>query len=202
MLEATELYQLTPLLKGILWVEVIVYLGLGLFEVFDDFLVKPKSWMTISDRPNGYLVLVDKVGHKMHATVCFLLGFVALNGITEGAVTRFELELCFVSLALLMMTIWMTMLPGRLGMFIVTLTKPEFWIQILMMAFFVDLIRPWVVMVCLGLNGWGVIVYFAQTRRHLFRRFEYSAVRDDLVEVGLEQAKIDSLDKMAGFKRL
>lgn len=201
MLESAELYALTPLLKGILWVEVIVYLGLGLFEVFDDFLIKPKAWMTLSDRPNGYLLLVDKVGHKMHATVCFLLGFVALNGILEGAVTRFELEIGFISLALLMMAIWMTMLPGRLGLFVVTLTKPEFWIQILMVAYFIDLIRPWVALVCLVLNGWGLLVYFFHTRRRVFRRFAYEAVRDDLIEVGLDQGRIDSMDKMAGFKQ-
>ncbi len=201
MLESAELYTLTPLLKGILWVEVIVYLGLGLYEVFDDFLIKPKAWMTLSDRPNGYLLLVDKVGHKMHATVCFLLGFVALNGILEGAVTRFELEIGFISLALLMMAIWMTMLPGRLGLFVVTLTKPEFWIQILMVAYFIDLIRPWVALVCLVLNGWGLLVYFFHTRRRVFRRFAYEAVRDDLIEVGLDQGRIDSMDKMAGYKR-
>ena len=201
MLESAELYSLTPLLKGILWVEVIVYLGLGFFEVFDDFLIKPKAWMTLSGRPNGYLLLVDKVGHKMHATVCFLLGFVALNGILEGAVTRFELEIGFISLALLMMAIWMTMLPGRLGLFVVTLTKPEFWIQILMVAYFIDLIRPWVALVCLVLNGWGLLVYFFHTRRRVFRRFAYEAVRDDLIEVGLDQGRIDSMDKMAGFKQ-
>jgi hypothetical protein len=201
VLESAELYALTPLLKGILWVEVIVYLGLGFFEVFDDFLIKPKAWMTLSGRPNGYLLLVDKVGHKMHATVCFLLGFVALNGILEGAVTRFELEIGFISLALLMMAIWMTMLPGRLGLFVVTLTKPEFWIQILMVAYFIDLIRPWVALVCLVLNGWGLLVYFFHTRRRVFRRFAYEAVRDDLIEVGLDQGRIESMDKMAGFKQ-
>ena len=41
--------------------------------------------------------------HKFHAIVCFFLGFIALNGIIEGAVTRFEIELLFIGLALIMM---------------------------------------------------------------------------------------------------
>ena len=141
MLSPTELYPLTPLLKGILWVEVLVYLGIGVYEIIDDFRVKPQPWMTLSNTPNSYLMIKEKVGHKMHGGLCFLLGFIALNGLIEGAVTRFELELCFVSLALLMMTIWMTLMPSRLGL-TVLLTKPEFWLQILMFGYFLPLIQP------------------------------------------------------------
>lgn len=71
MLSATELLTLTPLLKGVLWVEAIVYLGIGLYEIFDDFAVKPASWMILGARANSYLQIKDKVGRKMHAAICF-----------------------------------------------------------------------------------------------------------------------------------
>ena len=93
MLSSTELLPLTTGLQIVLWIEAIIYLGLGLFELFDDFLVRPKPWMFVDGRANGWLVLQHKVGHKMHAGICFLLGFIAANGLYEGAVTRFELEL-------------------------------------------------------------------------------------------------------------
>ena len=34
---SSELFELTLALKIVLWVEAIVYLGLGIFEIFDDF---------------------------------------------------------------------------------------------------------------------------------------------------------------------
>ena len=91
---ANDILELTPLLKGILWVELIVYMGIGLFEILDSFR-EDKPWVKRNGKLNSYLVMKETVGYKMHASVCFLLGFVALNGILEGAVTRFELELSF-----------------------------------------------------------------------------------------------------------
>ena len=58
----------------------------------------------------------DKMQHKFHAAICFFLGFIALNGIIEGAVTRFEIELLFIGLALIMMLLWMILPPGRLAL--------------------------------------------------------------------------------------
>ena len=199
MLSATELYALTPLLKGILWVEVIVYLGIGVYEILDDFRVKPQSWMTLGSTPNSYLMIKEKVGHKMHGGLCFLLGFIALNGLIEGAVTRFELELCFVSLALLMMTIWMTLMPGRLGLTVI-LTKPEFWLQILMFGCFLPLIQPWVVGLCLGLNLWGILVNVLQPRRQVLTPFAYQTLRRDAIEAGLGERELRSFDTLAGHK--
>ncbi|MDG1113854.1 MAG: hypothetical protein P8N63_08790 [Pseudomonadales bacterium] len=199
MLSATELYALTPLLKGILWVEVIVYLGIGVYEILDDFRVKPQSWMTLGSTPNSYLMIKEKVGHKMHGGLCFLLGFIALNGLIEGAVTRFELEICFVSLGLLMMTIWMTLMPGRLGLTVV-LTKPEFWLQILMFGFFLPLIQTWVVGLCLGLNLWGVLVNVLHTRRQVLAPFSYQTLRRDAIEAGLGERELRSFDTLAGHK--
>ena len=199
MLSPTELYPLTPLLKGILWVEVLVYLGIGVYEIIDDFRVKPQPWMTLSNTPNSYLMIKEKVGHKMHGGLCFLLGFVALNCLIEGAVTRFELELCFVSLALLMMTIWMTLMPGRLGLTVV-LTKPEFWLQILMFGYFLPLIQPWVIGLCVTLNLWGILVNVLHTRRQVLVPFSYETLRRDAVEAGLAERELNTFDKLAGHK--
>lgn len=199
MLSPTELYPLTPLLKGILWVEVLVYLGIGVYEIIDDFRVKPQPWMTLSNTPNSYLMIKEKVGHKMHGGLCFLLGFIALNGLIEGAVTRFELELCFVSLALLMMTIWMTLMPSRLGL-TVLLTKPEFWLQILMFGYFLPLIQLWVVGLCIALNLWGILVNVLHTRRQVLVPFTYETLRRDAVEAGLAERELNTFDKLAGHK--
>jgi hypothetical protein len=199
MLSPTELYALTPLLKGVLGIEVLVYLGIGVYEILDDFRVKPQSWMTLSSTPNSYLMIKDKVGHKMHGGLCFLLGFIALNGLIEGAVTRFELELCFVSLALLMMTIWITLMPGRLGVTII-ITKPEFWLQIVMFGYFLPLIQTWVVGLCVALNLWGILVNILHTRRQVFAPFAYETLRRDAVEAGLGEREIATFDKFAGHK--
>ena len=197
---ATELLQLTTLLKVILWIEVIVYMGIGIFEILDSFSTE-KPWNMRNGRVNSYLAMREIVSYKMHASVCFLLGFVALNGLIEGAITRFELELIFISLALIMMLLWMVYLPGRLGFVITFLTKPETSLQVLMFIFFADLIRPWVLYLCVFLNLWGFLVYFVQTRRKSIFPYQYETVRQDSIDAGLEEGKVAALDKMAGYSK-
>ena len=194
---ANDILELTHLLKGILWVELIVYMGIGLFEILDSFR-EEKPWVKRNGKLNSYLVMKETVGYKMHASVCFLLGFVALNGILEGAVTRFELELIFVSLALIMMLLWITLMPGRLGLTVVFLTKPETTLQILMLIFFWDLIRPEVLLLCLSLNVWGFVVYFLHTRKKALHPYAYKTMRDDAEEAGLDEKTLGMFDKLAG----
>jgi len=194
---ANDILELTPLLKGILWVELIVYMGIGLFEILDSFR-EEKPWVKRNGKLNSYLVMKETVGYKMHASVCFLLGFVALNGILEGAVTRFELELIFVSLALIMMLLWITLMPGRLGLTVVFLTKPETTLQILMLIFFWDLIRLGVLLLCLSLNVWGFVVYFLHTRKKALHPYVYKTMRDDAEEAGLDEKTLGMFDKLAG----
>ena len=98
---ANDLLEIGTLLKIVLWVEVIVYLGIGVYEILDSFS-KEKPWNMRNGKVNSYLAMREVVSYKMHAAVCFLLGFIALNGLLEGSITRFELELIFVSLALIM----------------------------------------------------------------------------------------------------
>ena len=172
-------------------------MGIGLFEILDSFR-EEKPWVKRNGKLNSYLVMKETVGYKMHASVCFLLGFVALNGILEGAVTRFELELIFVSLALIMMLLWITLMPGRLGLTVVFLTKPETTLQILMLIFFWDLIRPEVLLLCLSLNVWGFVVYFLHTRKKALHPYAYKTMRDDAEEAGLDEKTLGMFDKLAG----
>mgnify|MGYP006222510137 FL=1 len=196
-MEANDLLELTTLLKVILWIELVVYLGIGIFEILDSFS-KEKPWNFRNGKINSYLAMREVTSYKMHASVCFLLGFVALNALMEGAVTRFELELIFISLALIMMLLWMIILPGRLG-FIVLFSKPETTLQIIMFVFFADLIRPWVLYLCVFLNLWGLLVYFLHTRKESISPYEYKTIRNDALEAGLEESKVETMDKAAGF---
>ena len=196
-MEANDLLELTTLLKVILWIELIVYLGIGIFEILDSFS-REKPWNLRDGKINSYLAMREVTSYKMHASVCFLLGFVALNALMEGAVTRFELELIFISLALIMMLLWMIILPGRLG-FIVLFSKPETTLQIIMFVFFADLIRPWVLYLCVFLNLWGLLVYFLHTRKESISPYEYKTIRNDALEAGLEESKVETMDKAAGF---
>ena len=101
VLTAIEFFPTTTALSIVLWIEALIYLGIGLYETFDDFIHKAPKWAFINDRMNSWIQMRDKTGHKMHAAICFMLGFVALNGALEGMVTRFEIEIIFVSFALL-----------------------------------------------------------------------------------------------------
>jgi magnesium-transporting ATPase (P-type) len=199
-MSANELLELTTLLKVVLWIEVIVYMGIGIFEILDSFS-KEKPWNMRDGRVNSYLVMREIVSYKMHAAVCFLLGFIALNGLLEGSITRFELELIFLSLALIMMLLWMVALPGRLGFIVIFLTKPETSLQIVMFIFFADLIRPWVMYLCIFFNIWGFIVYFVQTRKKSIYPYDYSTIRQDALDAGLEVSKVEAMDKAAGYSK-
>jgi hypothetical protein len=194
---ATEFYATTPGLNVILWVEAVIYLSIGAYELLDDFAAKPKAWMHIDGRPNSYLMLQHKVGHKMHAGLCFVLGMVALNGAVEGVVTRFELELIFISFAVILPVLWATLLPGRLGI-TVLLLKPEFWLQGLMLIFYSDLIRIEILWLCIALNLWGIVVYFLNTRRSLISPYEYATLRRDVIAAEGEATAV-KFDKLAGY---
>ena len=197
-MSSTEIFELTFALKVVLWVEAIVYLGIGIFEIFDDFFRKLPSWINLNGKLNAYLFMEDKMHHKFHAAICFFLGFIALNGIIEGAVTRFEIELLFIGLALIMMLLWMILPPGRLAL-LMLLTKPETYLSITMFYLFSDLIRIEIFLFCLGLNIWGLIVYFLNTRKNIIP-FTYKRFRDDVVEAGIPESRIKAMDKMAGYK--
>lgn len=194
MLSATEFFPVTPLLHVVLWIEAVIYLAIGIYEIFDDFLAKPPKWAQTPDGVNAWIRLQDVVARKMHAGLCFVLGFVALNGALEGHITRFELELIFISFAVIMPVLWSTLMPGRLGI-TVMLLKPEFWLQLVMFTFFSDLIRMQVLILCMAFNLWGIFVNLRLVRRQFFQPYTYAVLRGHIVQaVGEERAtKIDPL---------
>ena len=195
---STELFELTLALKIVLWVEAIVYLGLGIFEIFDDFFRKLPSWIKPNGKLNAYLFMEDKMQHKFHAIVCFFLGFIALNGIIEGAVTRFEIELLFVGLALIMMLLWMILPPGKMAI-AMFLSKPETYLIIVMFLLFSDLIRTQVFVICILFIVWGISVFIFNTRK-LMNPYNYKRFRDDTVKAGISEDRIKVWDKMIGYK--
>ena len=56
-MNSIELFELTLALKIVLWVEAIVYLGLGIFEIFDDFFRKLPPWTNLNGKLNAYLFM-------------------------------------------------------------------------------------------------------------------------------------------------
>ncbi len=197
MLSATEFMPVDGTLAVVLWIEVIVYMGIGVYELVDDFHARPKRWSLTDDQLNVWIYTQEKVGHKMHAAVCFLLGFVALNGVIEGHVNRFELELLFVSLALITGVIWGLLPPGRLAI-VTILSKPEIWLQIVMYSFYAGLIRPEIIGLCVLLNAWGVLVYFTLQRKVL-TPFTYANLRQHILAAEGEEV-LPKIDKIAGYQ--
>jgi hypothetical protein len=197
-MSSTELFELTLALKIVLWIEMIVYLGLGIFEIFDDFFRKLPSWTNLNGKLNAYLFMEDKMQHKFHAIVCFFLGFIALNGILEGAVTRFEIELLFIGLALIMMILWMILPPEKMAIAML-LTKPETYLSVIMFILFSDLIRTEVFIACILFNIWGIAVFIFNTKK-LMNPYSYKRFRSDVIEAGISEDRIKIWDKMIGYK--
>lgn len=197
VLTAIEFFPTTTALSIVLWIEALIYLGIGLYETFDDFIHKAPKWAFINDRMNSWIQMRDKTGHKMHAAICFMLGFVALNGALEGMVTRFEIEIIFVSFALLSGIIF-GLLPmgGRLGLFIIAF-KPEIILQVVMYVFCVNLIRPEIIGLCVLLNLWGLFVYFRKTSKIVGGKYEM--LRSDILEAGAD-AVVKGMDKVMGYE--
>ena len=154
MLDTTVFFPVSTTLAVILWIEVVLYLGTGVFEIFDDFFKKSPSWVSVNGRINYYIWFAWKKNHKIHGTNAMLMGFVALSGLIEGQVNRLEVEYIFLSLALLNCSIW-TMLPPmpKLALRLIPIT-PEVLLQVSIFFFFTDMIRPEVLALCVFFNLW------------------------------------------------
>jgi hypothetical protein len=197
MLTATEFIPTTTALLIVLWIEAVVYLGIGLYETFDDFIHKAPKWAFINERMNSWIWMQDKIGHKMHAAICFMLGFVALNGAIEGMVSRFEIEIIFVSFALLSgMIFGLLPMGGRLG-FVTIVLKPEIILQVMMYIFCANLIRPEIIGLCVLLNLWGLFVYFRKTSKIIGGKYE--VLRSDMLEAGAD-SMVERMDKIMGYE--
>jgi len=199
MLNATELYPLTTALAIILWIEFILYTGVGLFEIFDDFLRKTKPWVFVDGRLNLYVYSTDLKNHKSHASFAFILGFIALNGIIEGGVNRFELELMFVGLALIFCQVFCFTPPTKRFLRVIWVL-PEMYLQIALYLLCAPLIRPEVIGLCALLIAWGVFVHFRKTRTMEGAPFEWEQYRDDTRAMGGSEGLLKSYDKVVGYK--
>lgn len=200
MLTPTELYPLTTALWIVLWAEVLIYLAVGFSEIFDDFHYKSPQWVWVNERLNTYIWLRDKKGHKMHASLALVLGFIALNGVLEGGVFRFEIELIFLSLALLNCSIW-CMTPPCKRLLKVLLIAPEFHLQYVSFILFADLVRPEVLGLCILFNLWGVVVFFRKTSKIADAPLDYERIRNDMIAAEGPKGEMLMYDKVIGYNK-
>jgi hypothetical protein len=142
--------------------------------------------------------MTAKSAHKLHAAICLILGWIALNGLLEQKVSRFEIETLFLSLAVLMSAVWSMKLPGRMGVLGVIL-KPEFWIQIAMFAMFLPFIRPQVAAICVGINLWGIVFLLLRGKTALFVPYTTETLVRD-VEEALGEERANRVRRLAGAK--
>ena len=200
MLTATELYPLTNALTIILWAEVIIYLGTGLYEIFDDYYYVSPKWVFVDEKLNMYIWFRDKKNHKMHASLAMLLGLIALNGLIEGQVFRFEIELIFVGLALLNLSIWCMAPPSTKLAVRMLPVAPEFHLQYLSFILFADLVRPEVLGLCVLFNVYGIFIFFRRTLKLPGAPQPYESLRKDMVNAGAT-ADLVMWDKVLGHKK-
>ncbi|NIB42418.1 hypothetical protein HBA55_22620 [Pseudomaricurvus alkylphenolicus] len=208
MLTATEFYPVTTTLLIVLWIEAIIYLGTGLFEIFDDFFRKTPGWVFRNKRLNLYAWYADTKGHKSHAVLAMMLGLVALNGVLEQKVTRFEIELIFLSLAMLNGMIFGLIPPDKRAV-PMCLIAPEFYLQISMFVLFSDLIRPEVIGLCVLFNAWGIFVLVRRITMAEKGVYNFKRFNDDKVVIKQEanhdpfRNTIDrKLDEVPGTSRV
>mmetsp|Transcript_81412 Transcript_81412/g.143737 ORF Transcript_81412/g.143737 Transcript_81412/m.143737 type:complete len:208 (+) Transcript_81412:61-684(+) len=142
-------------LLAVLYLEAIIYLGIGVVELFViDFIEPPKY---VRNAFEGYFHSMSK---KFHASVCMVLGACALQGIVAGEVSRFELEMMFFTLGLVMNMVWTGFaLPiGAKGWLISIALKPEFWFQIWIWCTKCDAVRIPILVVSALLNIHGLVL--------------------------------------------
>lgn len=159
MHHATEYFPVTGVIQFVLWVEVIVYLGVGLLEVFNDLHRKSPAWVLNNKRLNTFIWSTDARYHKCHGVLCLLLGLVALNGLMEGQVNRFEIEFVLVSLSAIVCMLFCIVVPSFRCLPSILLS-PDLYIFSLMAVFYSNMIRYEVLAVCVLLVLWGLFVFF------------------------------------------
>lgn len=194
-----EPLELTSGLKCLLWFEVVLYGGLGVFETFDDFF-KFATWNKPFVQDNAYSRLMFKGMVKMHGAICFMLAFVAVNALIEGEMSAFDFELNFVVLGLIMAAVWGTMMPFRLWL-TVALFKPETYITIALWLSYTDMVRPGILYLNAALNLWGLFVRASAgfvPQPTYFEPFTYETLRKDILAADPETA--EKLDKVTGYK--
>jgi hypothetical protein len=89
------------------------------------------------------------------------------------------------------------LMPGRPG-FIILMTKPEFWLQLVMFIMFSELVRPQILIICVALNLWGIFAYVRYTRERLFQLFTYLMLREHCVDA-IGEGGVAKFDKLVGY---
>lgn len=155
MLAEGEVLPATGSLLVVLWLEVIIYLGIGIAEWFTLDFSTPAPYMR-----NAYEVFMANMNKKFHACICLVLGSCALQGLVSGVVSRFEFEMMFLTLGLIMSLVWLTFAwpLGVKGSLLVFVLKPEFWFQLWLWCTKADVVRMPVLVVCGLLNLHGILV--------------------------------------------
>lgn len=155
MLGEGETQHATGSLLVVLWLEVIIYLGIGLYEWFGLDFKPPKPFMR-----NAFEMFTANMNQKFHASICMVLGVVALQGIVSGVVSRFEFEMMFFTLGLINSLCWLVFAwpIGAKGWLLAIGIKPEFWFQLWIWCTKADLVRMPVLVVCGLLNIHGFLL--------------------------------------------
>lgn len=78
------------------------------------------------------------------------------------------------------------------------MTKPEFWLQLVMFIMFGDLVRPQILFICIVLNLWGILVYALHTRKRLLEPFTYEVFRQHCIDAAGTEA-VAKFDKLVGY---
>merc|ERR1712166_514426 len=185
---ADESFPLKGALKGILWTEVVVYLGVGLymFLAIDLGKMAKPPWAS-----NPYALVMVQTNQKMHATLAIMMSYVAMVGLDNGHVTRMELDFLFLSLALIMNSVFAFPVPFCVAARI-PLLKPEFWLQLVLWCTCANLARPSILIPCGSINAYGLIVWVVKGRNNWAG---YDAFRADVAEAEGDEAagKFDKL---------
>jgi len=155
MLTEVEVLPATGSLLVVLWLEVIIYLGIGLTELLGVDFKKPPAFVR-----NAFEEFHSNMNKKFHAGICLVLGVCALQGIVSGVVSRFELELMFLTLGIIMGIVWSSFaFPiGTKGWILAIGLKPEFWFQLWLWCTKTDVVRMPVLVVCILLNIHGIVI--------------------------------------------
>eukprot|EP00933_Yihiella_yeosuensis_P007868 TRINITY_DN113069_c0_g1_i1.p1 TRINITY_DN113069_c0_g1~~TRINITY_DN113069_c0_g1_i1.p1 ORF type:complete len:211 (-),score=30.93 TRINITY_DN113069_c0_g1_i1:280-912(-) len=139
----------------VLWLEIIIYMGIGVYEMFFQDFAKPPPSVR-----NCFEEAMHNLHKKFHAGICLVLGSCALQGVVSGKCSRFEFEMMFFTLGLIMSMVWNGLgYPfGVKGRLLAIGLKPEFWFQLVLWYSYADAVRLPVRIVCVLLNIHGIAI--------------------------------------------
>jgi hypothetical protein len=138
----------------VLYLEVIIYLLVGAKFFLGADYKKPKPWQPA----NAFIDFQCAMDQRFHGSLAFIVGAVALQGITSGVCSRFEVELVFFSLSLMMNMCWLglAMPLGVKGQLFLFLSRPDLWFSVYFWVNWWHLPRLPILIVCILVNIQGI----------------------------------------------